>query len=355
MNNTTATGKCYNGFWLLNGQITVLEVIIQPCIQVLSLVLNIILLRTICCSSRLRTHTHVFIASLAGSDAIFSTSGLIYVAVLVYGKNVCFPQETISYLDRSLYVSQVFITFSIYINISFVSVERWLYIARPYLHQRIVSSKTTYGAVAAGWLAPFLVAMDGWILPADLNHKVEQFKLNSLYPILHFLVSIFLFGIYTHLTFIIRRQLRAINKQKSAISANMGRQLEHVQPVEQKLRSLMENLRSTRLLLTVFGAFFFLLTPGACFHVIENFKSVHIEHHLTHEALKVLNYFHGSVNFVVFASQDRQFRSLLVGSVHKLCRRGKCTLVYCTVCHQRIRPVGGLENRTGTTLVSREV
>lgn len=86
------------------------------------------------------------------------------------------------------------------------------------------------------------------------------------------------------------------------------------------MKELRETLRSIRLLVTVFGGFFLLLSPGIYFHFYVRFFSDKQEYENIHEGFRLLTYSHAYMNFIVFTSLDRGFRGVLMAWV----RRATC-------------------------------
>lgn len=139
MANVSTNESCSNDSWSRNFHVTVLEILIESAISGTAVVLNMLLLVTICCSRLLRTSTHISISSLAASDILSSIYGLGHLTITTMVNRTCFSVPSRDHIDKGLNISYLVNTFSGYINILIVSGERWLFISHPFLYQRLIS------------------------------------------------------------------------------------------------------------------------------------------------------------------------------------------------------------------------
>lgn len=213
MDNSTLDA-CDRSAWITSYEMTMPFTVLQPAVMAMSIVVNSLLLVTICCSHRLKTSTHVCMASLACSDIAFSLYGTIYTAILMYGQRVCYSRAVSNILDRLMFMTSSIVMTSNYLHIILVSAEKWLYIAKPFLHQRIISSKVTMGGIIAIWVGSVFFNLDVLILPVQGYESVSEFKFSTIFSSVHLLACLILCVIYAHLAIIIRKQMRAINKTR---------------------------------------------------------------------------------------------------------------------------------------------
>lgn len=117
-----------------------------------SIFLNVIVLISVCCSSRLHTFSHAFLASLAVSDVIFAIAYGIPTAWILFDAYKHRLLDKLFDLDCScLYLVSVSSICSRCCHF-LISVERWLYIARPFLHQRVVTIKSLICSLVFVWI-----------------------------------------------------------------------------------------------------------------------------------------------------------------------------------------------------------
>lgn len=170
-------------------------------IRSLGMLLNIIVMSIICSSQRLRATTHALIASLAASDLAYSATGVLTIAIATSKQRHI---SCVGVLSKTLsFIHTVSVT-ATYINLLLVSIERWMFIARPFAHQRLISTKRIRRGLAFAWIFPIAFHSDRFFLPLDLSLCVDHVKLGILFPCSHLIVSIILCAVYVHISVITR-------------------------------------------------------------------------------------------------------------------------------------------------------
>ncbi|CAG5126436.1 unnamed protein product [Candidula unifasciata] len=312
MENGMGNGSCFEDY---DSSALVAFKVLQDVTLILGIVTNSVLFITICCSGQLRATTYIYIASLAVSDIIFSCHGIRYTLMGNDSEVEC---------DASDFRARDFIFFNKvssaanYANILMVSLERWLYIARPFLHQRYLSIKITVCGLATAWLFAIIVNIDTFIASDIKYTAVIKFKLNVVFPSIHFFVSCILCIVYVHLALIARGQLRAINRTRPVGVSNSYPQSASIDATNATMASIKENLKSLRLLVLVFGSFFVLMTPGICLHLYDKHDYAGVNHPILHGVFKQMTFTHCCVNFFVFATQNCHFRQIFLGYFRKI-------------------------------------
>lgn len=291
-----------------------------------SVALNVVLLVTVCSSRHLRTSTHIFISSLAVSDILAAVYGLIRLTIITVTTGVCFPLATKDLINRGLTAFYMVNEFSSYMNILIVSGERWLYISRPFQHQRLISPRFTFVGVVVAWASSLIVNLDAFIFTLNDYWIISDFKYLVLLPCFHSLLTVVLCFIYFQLTIITRRQMKAINKT-SYLRPTNNEDPRSFQLMATKMKQLKANLKSIRLLVTVFGGFLLLLSPRVYYHLYSYLmlSGEKLQDPTIHEGLKILTYLHMLENFIVFARLDKRFRSVLITWLRRArCRHATC-------------------------------
>ncbi|CAG5127516.1 unnamed protein product [Candidula unifasciata] len=321
-NKMTKNGSCStNRDWHLSYWTPLPETVVEGIILSTSVCLSTLLLVIVCCSSKLRSSTHIFISSLAVNDILISIYGFAYLTIDVLVDFVCFSPTALDHMERGVNICFSVNTFASYLNILFVSGERWLFISRPFLHQRLISPRSTCIGVALAWLSSVLVNVEAFMVNLKHYITISDIKSDVVFPCVHTVVTVLLFSIYVHLTVITRRQMAAINKTSYFRPRRNSVDTRNVELADTNMKLLRENLRSIRLLVTVFGGFVVLLSPGIYYHFYVRFFQDKQKFANVHQGLKLLTYFHACVNFVVFASLDKSFRRVLVTWLRRaICR-----------------------------------
>lgn len=212
MNNSSTHENCSTGIWDRFAGATILEEVFVAVFMGTSLFLNAFLLTTICSSRLLRTSTNVFISSLAVSDIFSSIYGLARMGIISVIDFKCFPKDTREHFDKLLYMSYTINIFSSYMNILIVSGERWLFISRPFLHQRLISRRFSFIGVTVAWASSLIVNLDGFVFSLRNYWIVAYIKSEIVFPCIHLILTAVLLCIYIHLTIITRKQMYAIRK-----------------------------------------------------------------------------------------------------------------------------------------------
>lgn len=300
-------------FYGLRGDFTTLSyIILHDITNSLAIALNVAVVSTICSSNRLRTATNATIVSLAASDLAYSIQSIVSTAIAV---NV-HENQRCDYLSKIFIFTRNLGASATYLNLLLISIERWLFIARPFVHQRVISPKLILRSLILVWTAASLVNIDIFILNTDLIFLVERTKLCIVFPCLHVVLSIILCGIYVHLSVIVRRQIHATSTSNIHPS-DWLRKLTGCTQAQMKIRSLIDAFTSIRLLVVVFGAFFLLMTPGFIFYIYEIYYEGNPRMDF-YNITKELSYLHCCCNFFVVARHDATFRRALFRGAKKL-------------------------------------
>ncbi|CAG5136598.1 unnamed protein product [Candidula unifasciata] len=295
--------------------------VIETAILSISFILNAIIFVSICCSPRLHTFSNVFVASLAVSDLLFAPAYGTLSAGNLYTVNTnlqlpCSP----AFLCSSLYVVSCTMICSRLCHLV-ISAERWFYIAWPFVHQRVITSKLIICCLICVW---FISMLSGVHIVTDCRSSPTEFMIGyaTVDAAFHFVVGGLMLTIYVHIGFIIRRQSVAIHKSRLAANNNRG---------ETIYNRMTWNI--VRMPVTIFGTFFLFVTPIVIFNIYF-FVSIGNPSfnysNSTFDALKILAVFHTWANFFVYVLQDTDFRSVI-----KLC----CSKITIAISSERIYPV----------------
>lgn len=189
--------------------------------------------------------------------------------------------------------------------------ERWVYISRPFLYHRLKCPRLAATCLAAAWSVAVLANVD--VFMKDNNFPIlysQRFKVGLLLPTTHFIWSAIICSIYTHISVITCRQVRAIKKASFA-----GVDALSYEKVDPRLTFLKESWARLRMLVYVFGTFFLLLTPNICSNIYVVYYG-NINMHVL-GFIRVLLSAHSCTNFFVYAFRDKDFKLILRKLFHK--------------------------------------
>lgn len=293
-------------------------VIIEVAFWIPSLCLNIIIVVAVCLVKRLHTTPNVFIASLAGSEVLF---GLLICACLLLSISDRQNKMTEVAICTNIFLTMLSV-FSSHFNHIIISVERWLYIARPFLHQRLVTSQTTACGVVLVWI---LAGASSLNLLIDCGNSDKVIVIGIVDPCVHFLLFIVMFSLYVHISVIARKQMLAIEGIKFATDPRSRSEAQNI------VISLKRRWSTVRLLVTVIGTYFILLTPQVCANIYAfatgNFKE---QSESLFDLSRILTLLHNYCTFFVYAKQDKDFKRAVKHYLSK---------IWCKICVKKISPL----------------
>jgi hypothetical protein len=300
-------------------------ILARSCVEIVLVLvyitLNVIIIVVVSASRRLHTVQHVFLVSLAVSDLITSC---------IFGTDLIleiYYQQTGQACD-SLVLFKCFRAFiapfgmlSSQLNHLLISGDRWLYIARPFWHQRIVTSRTTAYSLILVWVISGAVNFNVLADKCSLEFLSARLNVGVISAALHFFLSLAMFSIYSHIAFIVRRQIRSINTTRPVGAIPRG---------SQSQTSVRTSWKNIRMPVTVFGTFFLLVTPAVCTDIYTYCTKSHFFDTPLGQIVTLFWLGHCSLNFFVYSAQDRVFRDVLQQDMLK---------AGALLCRKQVRPV----------------
>lgn len=280
--------------------------IMKIVVMTLAIGLNVTVLVTIKHSKRLRKIPYLYMSSLAVSDLTFACNGIIHCSIVstaLYSDNWPSFEMAQSFGTGITFVFFVSM-FSTYGNLILISLERWVYISQPFWYQRVISPRVAVSTIAVVWSVAAIANVDilitGGNFPAISTQLVRY---GIVFPVTHFLWCIIICSIYTHISAIALRHVKAMKKTSSVGMP------EKINTADLRLVLLKRKLVHTRMLLFVFGSFFILLTPNVCCNIYSIVLN-EINGGIIGFA-KLMLCAHSSTNFFVYAFQDKDFKLAL--------------------------------------------
>lgn len=268
-----------------------------------SIFLNVTIIAVVCCTKRLHTVQHVFIVSLAISDVISASVISFMHSYEVYGMVTQRPCELVVPITC---ISSFLTVFGILSNIGnhlMISTERWLYIALPFIHQRIITRNITILCLVSVWVISSAANFNLFFDRCGLHELSTRVNIGIVSPVFHFTLSFIMFLMYSHITFITYRHTHCINKTRMACTGTQA---------ALKIRTLVSTKwRSIRMLVTVFGTFFVLVTPSVITDIYAYTQDKDFYDCTVGKIVDFIWSTHCFMNFCIYMAQDRVFRSVL--------------------------------------------
>ncbi|CAL1537884.1 unnamed protein product, partial [Lymnaea stagnalis] len=260
---------------------------------------NILTILVVCQTSELRTYTNTYIVSLSVTDFIVGLELLptsffflpptknsvffrnIHLCLLLNGLNLGLPGTSI-------------------IHMFFISVDRFIYITKPYVYQRLIKPKLIGACITFIWIFGISFSLLPQIVhntQSDVCSPTIQFPIWYLFYSAWVVYFTSAFGILTMYTLI----LYAAFKQRKAIQLATG-SLKGAQHISRS------TARSLKFFMTSFGVFFVCMTPIVICMAMDYFVSTPP---VLYNCLVILGLSNSGMNFVIFAVQNKDFRRAL--------------------------------------------
>ncbi|CAG5132130.1 unnamed protein product [Candidula unifasciata] len=271
-----------------------------------SIVLNVLILLAVLRNQRLHTVSNVFISSLAASNLFLAIVTDIKMIIMLIS---CY-KPVLDTLTDCIYafVYSLSMTTSAYNHLMIAS-ERWLYIAKPFLHHRVITYRSTLCGVILSWVVAFFCSVNLISGPCAPTFFESRSKINYclVIPVIHFILSTFMIIIYGHIALITRNQTRAIKKTTSMNTEHSKRELDPI------LSNLKSTWKQVRMLVIVFGVYFVLTTPYIVTNVYVYVHEISLVLYNDNigKAVTLISHAQCGANFLTYCLQDRDFRHVL--------------------------------------------
>lgn len=275
-------------------------------LNVTSTLLNIVFILAVVRSKRLRSFANVFMTSLALSNLLLA----IVIEVKEMGFLIAFykklPYRRLQCLY--LYIFSISMTCSLY-NHFLIASERWLYIVRPFFHQRMVTYKSTICGAVLSWVISLLGGVH--LVSGSCTDTFFAFNLKTYYwvfiSVIHFVLSTSMFIIYGHIAMITRHQTNIIKRTALIGLKNSTNEL------DQKISNLKSTWKQIRMLVIVFGVYFLLMTPSVVANIYMLICNIELKFYNENvgRVTSLIGHAQCGANFFTYCLQDRNFRLVL--------------------------------------------
>ncbi|KAK3782735.1 hypothetical protein RRG08_037734 [Elysia crispata] len=191
-------------------------------IYVITIFTNAITLTLLSCNRRLRILSNLFFGCLAVTDFIQGFFGVAFNALRICWfsrrADLSFVNvEGVMFLLVGWWLSTLFS----YCGILLITLERWLFIAHPFLHQRLYTAKKMFGVVGVA------VGMCMVGCAVFSTGAARSVNVGISFPLLHTCFSVLIVSTYAHIILISCRQqrsIRAVKNRTANRSANSHRE-----------------------------------------------------------------------------------------------------------------------------------
>ena len=190
---------------------------IEVLIYVISIITNAITVTLLCCHRRLRILSNLFFGCLAVSDLVQGFFGVAFNALRIFGLMSGGDWSFVKVEGRMfLLVGWWLSTLFSYGGILLITLERWLFIAYPFLHQRLYRAKYMFGAVA------IVIGLCSVACAAFTTGDTQSANVGISFPVLHTAYSILIVSTYAHIVVISYRQQKSIRAMTNGTALNIA-------------------------------------------------------------------------------------------------------------------------------------
>ncbi|XP_041364171.1 alpha-2A adrenergic receptor-like [Gigantopelta aegis] len=264
---------------------------------------NILTLLAIWRTESLRTHSNMYVVSLAVSD-------LITGALIPTGVSILQGVSDLHY-NKYLCLSQIVLTSSIagvsVVTMTLIALDRYLYIKYPMKYTMVVSGRKVKIVIGLAWVVTFLLNsfmffVNNWSAKGGcfvLKTAPSTFRAGFifLYVIIGCVLCIFFYG---SISLVARRQQKAITSAAA-----------HNTPAVTRA-----SWRLVKLFLVVFGIFFICWIPISVTYIFEAFVQVPL---VVSYVVTPLVYVNAAANCFVYGWFNRDFRRAYKGILGYFC------------------------------------
>ncbi|KAK6976004.1 G-protein coupled receptor No9 [Biomphalaria glabrata] len=256
-------------------------------------------------TTTLRTLANLYVVSLASVDLLV---GLFLVPLSLF----ILPSSRVRLYYRHIYLCVFINSFNVGMianslaHLTVISVDRYLYIVKPYLYQRLVSFRSVLCCIAVAWVVGLCYMIPPYFVFRN-SPSASYCDATQLLP-RWYLFYFTWTGYFTSACIILTMfiiVLRTAYKHQRRIHAWKVASSRVRDTGKQHSRS---TYKSFKLFLTMFGAFFVCITPVV---LCSGLDYVTRSPPWLYRCLIVLALFNSGMNFLVLILQNRQFRHQL--------------------------------------------
>ncbi|XP_059153311.1 trace amine-associated receptor 13c-like [Physella acuta] len=294
-------------------QVTWVDCVIASFCLLISLFIctvNTLTIVTISSTPSLRTIANTYVVSLSVADLLV---GLELIPTALY----FMPPTRYSIFFRFIRICMMLNGLNLGIagtsafHITFISIDRYLYIAKPYFYQKHINIHVSITLITTGWV----IGLGYSSLPQFFHNPYGATPTCS--PTVNFPVWYLFYGAlsaYITLVIIIFTMcyliIRTAIKQRNAICATTFSHSNEGNAVISRT-----TMKSLKYFFTVFGVFFVCVTPTVLCMALDYYVRVPS---VVYNCLVMLALSNSAMNFVILTLQNRQFRCSLLKTVRCL-------------------------------------
>ncbi|KAH9523320.1 hypothetical protein Btru_066379 [Bulinus truncatus] len=259
----------------------------------------------VCRTPRLRTLANMYVVSLAAVDFLL---GLALVPMSLF----MLPSTRVTLYYHYIHLCVFINGFNVgmmgnsLIHMTVISIDRYLYIVKPYFYQRVITVHSVVGLIASSWAMALVISSIPYFV-FHSNGTACYCDATQLLPRWYMFYSTW--SLYFPWAFIILVMYLLV--VRTAVNQNRRIKAGHMMPVHSnRTREILSksSLKSIKFFVTVFGAFFVCVTPIVLCMGIDYIDSVPP---WLYRCLIVLALMNSAMNFFILTKQNRQFRSEL--------------------------------------------
>ncbi|XP_012936315.1 5-hydroxytryptamine receptor 4-like [Aplysia californica] len=278
---------------------------------------NVITILAIWKTAALRSITNAYVASLAVTDMIVGFDLILMALFMLPNLRAELFYKSIHACVLMQGISIAMTVLSV-IHMTFIAVERYMYICKPYLYPRVVTKRFVSCTLAFAWtfgifyaiLPQFTHVPYGEIPLCDITKTLRIEYLFYCISAMYFPVVCIIVAMYVLILRVALRQTKAISSTVPSVTGaisqqgNTGTGDQHKNSKDNASRRA--TLKSVKFFLTVFGVFFVCVTPTVVVAGLDFYTMVPPS---LYRLFNVITFMNSGMNFIIYAVQNQQFRA----------------------------------------------
>ncbi|XP_005111105.1 beta-4C adrenergic receptor-like [Aplysia californica] len=272
---------------------------------------NVLTILAILRTGALRTFSNVYVAGLAVADFLVGVSLSLLALFMIprLRQTLYFQHINLCVFMQGIVIGMVLLSVE---HLCMISVERYLYIVKPYLYHRIITKNVVATTMVVAWtlgifysLAPqFSYRPYGEIPVCDPSENLPVEYLVYSNTVIYFITVAVIIVMYTRILKVACRQRNAILAVTVVVKADNS----NVSPCvmeDESAKSRRATLKSVKFFLTVFGAYFLCITPMVVCICVDYFVNVS---YILFRILNLIALTNSGMNFIIYSIQNKKFR-----------------------------------------------
>ncbi|XP_005095467.1 lysophosphatidic acid receptor 3-like [Aplysia californica] len=270
---------------------------------------NVMTILAILRTEALQTFSNVYVAGLAGADFLVGVSLILLALFMIpyLRLTLYFEHINLCVFMQGIVIGMIFTSVE---HLCLISVERYLYIVKPYVYHRVMTKRVIATTMVIAWVLGVVYSVSPQFIykpygevplcdvTAVLPIEYLLYSNTAIYSIVIFVIII----MYVQILKMAFQQRNAIRAVTVVVAAN-GHNAKKAE--EEAAKTRQATMKSIKFFLTVFGAYFVCITPMAICICLDFFFNVNAWVYRFFNLVALTN---SGMNFIIYSVQNRNFR-----------------------------------------------